>query len=374
MKFIFFDTNAFYNYVGRNNITPDTTFVSSISYDCETYKNNCANEIKSLCSCSFMEMMTRFRNEKEAIKNIINLIEVNDFLISKVGKKDFDDKSFVKEIKDAIYSNNDSKYNTLMDDICLQKSRMEANWIYTFAADISLCYMLLLAEEFDKNEQKEDLKRLYSMCFENNIQAEKDDIAEKLFNGYKSNAEKETAKTIFYEYIWEFCLVARTFLEYLKAHFQGKDTSKISNEEFKKEIEKDIPSSTETNKKEIAEIITNFFKNNPAKYETFIDSLIDKFNDNNQMDLLQSKYIRTIIDKLFKVHSSDKSQEFKKNDIIDFIVLGSISGKMLESIRGYCPKCVKDDLLLVTFDKSILLHLKDNCPNSFNFISNFYTL
>ena len=110
-KFLFFDTNAFYNYVGRDNITSNSLFCSSISINKEMFINLCKNEIKSICSCCVMEMMTKFRHDRNAVKNIIDLIQENKFYISTIGVRDYDVKNAIEIVRRSIITNNIDLYN-----------------------------------------------------------------------------------------------------------------------------------------------------------------------------------------------------------------------------------------------------------------------
>lgn len=369
MRFLFLDTNALYNYIGRTNISSD--FETTLPLDFEKFRNECNSEgtILSIADCCLMEAITLFKDKKQSVKVILNTVKNHPLMTISLTKHKID----VNAILTAIDQNDDEKYNQLIDYVISCKSEVESTWLYYIAAEISYIYVKALANE-QADGCKDALIRLYESYVTSKLFSDEKNIRDRLITKYHKSSfgdklVKSSAKEEFYSCIFYYCLIACSFAETYKYYSETGNTD-ITTEELKAKVEKTICTDLEKQKKEIRVVLAEKFAEQPSFYDETLKEMFDMLKE-KKMSEIQAQYLKKIFNRVFSRNESNAFRDMAKNDIIDMISLGSISKEMLVQLQKTVPSLTMNDMFFVTFDGDLKDYISEVNDKNHSFINSF---
>lgn len=346
-KYLVLDANAFYSYVGRHKLG----LGSDLLINKQRLDRLFDKSTLFISSSVLTEVFVRFRNNLEAIRDIICFLTEKKFSIITASTDCVDEE----KVDSIIRASSDFQRRLIINEVLKSKARIETYVVYVFAGTIASILGDLLIEDkiLQANAQlkPESYSKLAMQAIVKNREKALQDAENDLINAYSINKEESGMKNIYDGFL------ALNLAEYEKQLF---DIEQIINPNpnltlasFQSSLNLSCAPSTIHNT--LARYIAHFKKRNSFKDE--IESKILSLAINwDRFDAYQKAYIIT----RFEIYLTDT--KFKKNDVFDTLFLGCLKDENINEVNKKrfrkMPKCSRNNYHLISFDKEVSFYLQ----------------
>lgn len=350
--FISLDTNVLYTLINRKLLgINDCSSIDIIALN----KFISTQETITIPSCVFVEMITRFRNEPDKIKMIVDYLIGQKFNISSTGTIDI--------FKNPILKNGHIDYQ-LVDNYFNKKIKSESELIHVMLIVIENSYFQFLLQQKGLPSWKIDL--IASRYLENIVlpksSHDQTRILLSLIDGYRLNEVEKRTKEVFLQLLYEECQ-----LYYIMAELITDDNYPNNSDEYenlKQAARTTMQNIGITQGTNIHNAIT-FQMNNSTNFVRFVGQVIPNSLHPKGYSQLQTDYMLTLLESWVSVN-----RRIRKNDVYDIYLLGAIitPEKMRDHVKKKHPESfnVYDcQTALLTFDRTMIRFLQQNHPTSY---------
>lgn len=345
---IFLDANAFYWYLGRENL-----FAKPSTPKLDVIKLNeflDARSDKSIPASAFMEMLVHFRDDPDKIMQIIKFREAKEIVVF----NNFEDYCFTPDELTVLHvTTNKSVLTNYAYNLLNKKIDIEVKHAYAFLQIVSLLYAdyyLKICSSLDNEERDAILSYLgrdLSAEMRNDVCSQ---FTTSLRGGYADNDRSQQAlKKKYIELLVQNCVIFQMIIDTAVKFLEDEDN--LYNVMCKSAVDAKNNGFTDS---EVMSTIKAALSIDSAFLQT-AENEISSIFEKEGYSKHQAAYLKSMLKAWL-----ERGQKLIKNDIFDMLCVGSLDKIVVKPTQN---TLVDQNSYLISFDKTMMNFLCNNSGN-----------